>query len=224
MSQNKKKSFMSLFINDESESIEQPKKESASVPIEPVKFPESPINSIPRVGTTDCSMHMKSVMEVYERGFESLNRPGIEFFEYYKAVAEAGIDNPLSYKMAFTMLRSMEPTMSKESLLSQSQFYIDEIGKVHGSFDNEGQMKKVQLQDECDLEREKLRSDIHNLNIQLESIRNQIATKETLLSQLNGKYVPQIEDIECKRMANDQAKDRILGGIRKVVEGIKINL
>lgn len=85
MSQTKKRSFMSLFINnEEQESSEQPKKEQTSVPIEPVKFPQSSVNPTPRVGTTDCSMHMKSVMEVYERGFESLNRPGVEFFRYFK--------------------------------------------------------------------------------------------------------------------------------------------
>ena len=225
MSQTKKRSFSSLFFNnDENESSEKPKAEMQSTPIEPIKFPVTSSNPTPKVGSTDCSMHMQSVMEMYEKGFEGLNRPGVEFFEYYKAVAEAGIDNPAAYKMAFTMLRAMEPSMTKESLLSQSQFYIAEIEKVHTHFDSEGVSKRTQLQGECSGEREKLQNEIHNLNIQLESIKNQISSKEQTLTQLDGKYIPKIEDIECKRMANDQAKSRILGGLMKIIEGIKINL
>src|SRR3972149_10326064 len=70
----------------------------------------------------ECASQMDSIMELYEKGFEKLNQPGIEFFEFFQAVVDAGADNPPAYKMAMKLLMSMEKTMTKNSLITQSQF------------------------------------------------------------------------------------------------------
>lgn len=188
-------------------------------------FPSSP----PAVSATinisvECGAHMESVMKLYETGFQSLNRPGIEFFEFYDAVMEAGVNDPNAYKMALKILSKSERGMTKDSLISQSQYYIDELTKVHAKYNAEGVKKKETLTSEKYAEGQRLNNDISLLRDQIQSLKNQQAAKEMQLAQIDNKYSPQINDLDCKIMANNEAKNVILASINTVVNGIKVNL
>jgi hypothetical protein len=196
----------------------------------PSGFPvmESSTSEAPPVPLMDvplqCAPHMDSIMDLYEKGFANLNQPGVEFFEFFQAVVEAGTDNPSAYKMALKMLSTMDKTMSKTSLVSQSQFYINELSSVHSGYNSAGIQKKNELLGQKSEEEKSLNAELQNLREQMETIKLQINQKTNELSQIDGKYHPKIQDLECKIMANDSAKNRILGTIQKVVAGIKVNL
>lgn len=230
--------FKDYWINSDEETDKTSEKVSAKVeadaaktgtvtapPGGTIKFPKSTMEKAPAmVGATSCAPYMDDVMALYEKGFEGLNQPGVEFFEYFKSVAGAGIDNPSAYGMAYNMLKGMEPDMSKASLLEQSKFYIDEINKVHQQYTAGGQKRKLEIENNRDTEAEKLKSDLDLLVQQEESIKTQISTKRLALDNIDSKYTPDIEEIGCKMGANDTAKEKILGTLNKVVAGIKANL
>lgn len=191
-------------------------------------FMESSTATAPPVPTVniplECAPHMDSIMQLYENGFASLNQPGVEFYEFFEAIVEAGINDSAAYKMALKMLSKMEKTMTKDSLVLQSQFYIDELTKVHAKYNAEGQKKKSDLTADKNAEGQKLGNDIRLLKEQMESLRNQLSAKEMQLSQIDNRYLPKISECDCKLMANDEAKNRIMGTITSVVNGIKANL
>ena len=56
--------------------------------------------------------HMEKALELYQKGFDSLNQPGYDFYEFYQAVMQAGPTNPQIYAMAFT---------KREDLLAQKK-------------------------------------------------------------------------------------------------------
>lgn len=198
----------------------QPVVESAPV----TKFPSKETTQTVVVGATNCEPHMEAVMALYEKGFEGLNKPGIDFFEYLKSVISAGIDNAQAYPMAFNMLKGLDSTITKDSLLLQSKFYVDEINKVHQGYLQGGDSKKMQIEKEKTGETEKLKTDLQLLKQQFESIQTQIQSKEMLLTNIDAKYNPELENIACKMAANDMAKDKILGTINKVASGLSTNL
>lgn len=172
----------------------------------------------------ECAPHMDKIMKLYEDGFMSLNRPGVEFYEFFEAIVEAGMNDPAAYKMALKMLSKMEKTMTKNSLIAQSQYYIDELTKVHAGYKADGLKMKNELMGNKESEGNKLRIDIKTIEDQIESMKNQLTGKQTQLSQIEGKYQPKIGDLDCRMMANDEAKTRILGTINNVVNGIRTNL
>lgn len=176
------------------------------------------------VGNTNCKPYMESVMSLYEKGFNSLNQPGIEFFEFFKAVSSSGIDNPSAYGMAFNMLSSMDPSLSKEKLLEASKLYVTEIQKVHTNYQNEGNTRMSQMQNEKSTETESLRTEISLLEQQVQGIQNQIAEKQLALSGMDKNYNPKMEEIKCKLEANNYAKDIMQTNLQKVISGIKSNL
>lgn len=166
-----------------------------------------------------CAPHLDKIMKLYEDGFESLNMDGYDFFEFFKMIVEAGINNGAAYNMAFTMGKSMGAT--KESLLSQAQYYIDEINKVHKHYVDGGTSKKESALKIKGEEEITLTSELSSINSEIARLTALKDEKERALASINSKYSPQITEIECKLMANDMARERILGTINTVVNGIK---
>jgi hypothetical protein len=169
-----------------------------------------------------CAPHLEKIMKLYEDGFDGLNMEGYDFFEYFKMVVGAGVNNGAAYSMAFTMGQSMGAT--KETLLSQAQFYIDEISKVHKHYVDNGTSKKESVLKQKGDEEVNLTTELGSINAEISRLMGLKAEKEMALASINTKHAPEITEIECKLMANDMARDRILGTINTVVNGIKTNL
>lgn len=201
---------------DESKPAEQP----AAQTFPTQTFPTQAQPVAPVIGATNCEPHMKAIMDLYDKGFEGLNRDGVEFFEFYKAVAATNFE-PGSYKMALSMLSGMEKSMTKDSLIEQSAYYIDEIQKVHSTYTNNGIAKRDEIERNKASENEQLKNDLSLLEEQLKVIKAQIESKSMALQQIDAKYAPSLEEVQCKMAANDMAKDKIISTLNKVVQDIK---
>ncbi len=221
-----------LFINEENISEEEKpiKKESKptstsssnSFPksTSPVsKFPENP----PKSTIVNDSI-LNTVIEMYESGFESLNKPGYDFYEFFKAIKAVGSNDPSVYKMALTMAQSVEQGVTKSSLLSQADFYISEIGKVHKQYENQGNSKKSEILNDQKSNKDKLSKEISDLEKKLLEIQNQISVKKDLLQSVDASQMSKISEIDQKIVANEKARAKILETIVAVVNGIKNNL
>jgi hypothetical protein len=236
-------SWKDLFIINEDETK---KEATAPATSEPVKFP-SATNSVtiasmgfgsPSVGTPMtppsmgiplesnpmCQPHMEKIIQMYEAGFDGLNMDGYDFFEYYKAVLSAGADNPAVYPMAFTMAQSMDKKITRDLLITQSDFYVQEISKVHTKYVGGGNDKKNELLGRKENEREQLGTEVQNLRMQIEALTNQLNNAQNNLVQIDNKYANDLTEVECKLMANDVAKNNLLASIDKVKQGLINNV
>lgn len=230
-----------FFINKDEEKKPESVTPSAT---EPVKFPgatettnstfpntfptATPVVNTPQpvasIENPSCQPHLDKIVQLYESGFDGLNQAGYDFYEFYKAVVSGGIDNPQVYAMALSMGKAMDGNVSKDSLLTQSQFYIDEIMKVHQTYVENGTTKKNHLLSTKESERSQLASDLDGLKMQMEAISNQIVAKQTSLAEIDNKYANDLLEVDCKLMANDVAKDKILSSINAVKQGLTNNL
>ncbi len=179
------------------------------------KFPEER-----RKISVDDSV-LGSIIEMYEAGFDSLNQPGYDFYEFFKAVKSVDVDSPQIYKMALTMARGVEPKVTKSALLTQADFYIQEIEKVHRHYEIQGNAKKKQIQDTQRTKKSNLTAEISALEKKLLEIQNQISEKKNELHSIDANMITDIADIDQKIIANDTARTKILETITSVVEGIK---
>lgn len=226
---NEKFNWKSLFINEE----EEPATEETAAP----KAQKRPVKSAPSSGaesnkfpqhlsrsTVENSNILNNVIEMYESGFDSLNQPGYDFYEFFKAIKAVGSGEPQVYKMAFTMASSVDPKVSKNKLLEEADFYIQEIEKVHQQYEVQGSNKKAEIQSTQKTRKDNLTSEISALEKKLMEIQNQISTKKTELQSIDVKLVAEVAEIDQKMVANDQAKTKILETIMEVVTGIKNNL
>ena len=226
--------FMDLWVNNDDDEqtpakVQQPIAFPSSKSGPSIKFPSANAvvdkpQPVPTIGGTFCGPQMDAVMKLYEDGFESLNQPGIEFFEYFKSVVGGGVDSPTSYTMAFNMLNGMGAGLTKDTLINQSQFYLAEIDKVHKGFSANGIQKRSDTEASRNQESDKLNQDIALLKQQIEGLQNTVQTKGLELSGIDSKYNPLLEEIGCKLEANNSARDTIAASIQKVIAGINVNL
>jgi hypothetical protein len=228
--------FKDLFINSDSDDNKKQKVETTQKSFTS-KFPSSgPVNetkvTTPQASTNveitpdnpACTPHLDKIMALYEEGFNGLNMDGYDFFEYFQAVVQTGLNNPSMYGMALTMAKAMDSKVTKESLISQSKFYIDEINKVHDHYVINGTAKRESALKAKGNEEANLAKELEDINSEIQRLTRLKSEKESALVSIDSKYTPEITDVECKLMANDIARERILASINSVVDGIKKNI
>ena len=230
-----------LFIVSDENANEQPKQEVVKPTTSTTKFPtsetteepssifsafgfgktETPTPSMP---TQVSNEHLEKAFELYQKGFDSLNQPGYDFYEFYQAVMQAGPTNPQIYAMALTMASAMDKSITKDKLVQQSEYYLAEINKVYQDYNSKGLSKKQDLTAQKQHENESLVGELSLLRQQLEAIQTQIADRENKLSVIDVKYAPMMSEVDSKLSANDMAKNKIVQSIEQVKNGIINNL
>jgi hypothetical protein len=217
--------------------------EQVSAPVKPQqtssKFPDAvqatPIFSFPTSEPTPTPTvfapqsgvsqeHLEKTIELYEKGFDSLNQAGFDFYEFFQSVSQGGMTNPQVYAMAYAMGTAMEKTISKEKLISQADFYIAEISKVYDENVSKGNSKKEGLMKQKESENQTLANELSMFQQQLEALQIQIADRQNKLHAIDGKYQPQLEEVNSKLNANVIAKNKIVEAIQTVKSGININI
>lgn len=206
-----------LFINEEPSTINQPKVNNTPSSDEVTKFPNQAIqSSIDSISNP----FLKEIFEVYEKGFDSLNAPGFDFFELYKSVVAVGISNPQSYQMAFTMGKTIQPDLTKQFILEKANFYVTEIEKVYGKYDTIGKTKKSDLENNITKEKYNLSKSIEELNTKILELQKELETKKSDFQKLDSNNIEKFSEIKLKMEANDLAKHKLLDSINTVVTGI----
>lgn len=215
-----------LFLVSDDQKQEEvkvaPKQAATSFPTAQPTFPSSaPVTSFPTSAPAFTPQvqdeHINKFVEKYQATFDGLNQTGYDFYEFFNAIIKTGgADNLQMYQMALSMATAMDASITKEKLISQADFYINELNKVYNQFVNDGNTKKANLVSQKDAEKQSLTSDLTSLNQQLLSIQSQISEKQAALSGIESKYSQPIADVASKLIANDSAKTDLLNKISKV--------
>ena len=209
--------------NKETKKAEAPVSDQSNNTFSVFGFGSTPVTKPIETSNVSNEMFTKA-LEIYENGFDSLNQPGYDFYEFYKAVMQVGVDNPQTYPMAYAMATAMDKTITKEKLLSQSEFYINEITKVYNEYVSKGNAKRQEVINQKNHENQSLLGELELMKQQLEALQTQISDRQNKLSVIDSKYGPIINEVEGKLAANDMAKQKIISSIESVKNGIINNL
>lgn len=223
------KNWKNIFLKEE-ETIENKTVKSS----EQFSFPvgnNTPGNVSVSAGVGIDQASLNEVLSVYEKGIESINMPGYDFFEFYKAVSSIGNAGEQVYSMAFQMARSMDHTISVHKLMTDADFYISKINEVHNQYAMQGQQKINSLEAKKNDEKSKLTKEIeqgtqqvNQLRAQLQALESEISQKRIALSAIDGQYQPLESAVRQKLLANDNAKQISVMRLTNVKEGIQRNI
>ncbi|MEI6880389.1 MAG: hypothetical protein WCK82_03545 [Bacteroidota bacterium] len=224
-----------LFIAGEENATNEPKQEKP-VETNQMKFPTNLGNTFPTFNVPAPPTftppqvsqipqeYLVKAMDVYKNGFDSLNQNGYDFYEFYQAITQGGVNNPQIYPMAFTMASAMDKSVTKDKLLQTADFYLGEINKVYNDYVSKGNGKKQDLITQKNNENQALVNELSLMEQQLEALRTQIQDRQNKLNAIGGKYEPMISDVDNKLSANETAKNQIVQSIEQVKTGIIKNL
>jgi hypothetical protein len=227
------KSWKKLFVKGEEEEKEKETPSPAPKTGEEFSFPAGNTVTHQAAGNTAAESYMDSsvineVLQVYEKGVDSINMPGYDFYEFYKAISTISNAGEQAYQMAYQMAKSMDSGLTSSKLLKDAEFYISKINEVHGQYTMQGQQKLNQLDAKKGEEKNKLTQEIQTASQQVNQLRNQLLAleaeinkKQTRLTLVDGEYLPQENAIRQKLMANDQAKQISVSRLTNIKEGIQ---
>lgn len=230
------KNWKSLFVKDsdtdtaKKDSTEAAKKDTS----ESFSFPVTDTSSVktssisgiiappPAIDST-----VKEVIDVYESGLDSINMPGYDFYEFYKAITSIGHANEHTYQLAYQMAKSLDKTVTAQKLMADAEFYISKINEVHGQYTNQGQQKMNALQQQKNGDKEKLQREIDagaaritQLRAELQQLEADINQKRSILTKTDESFNPQEKTIREKLMANDMARKISIDKLNSIKEGI----
>lgn len=170
---------------------------------------------------------VKEVLDVYESGLDSINMPGYDFYEFYKAITSIGQANDHTYQLAYQMAKSLDKTVTAQKLMADAEFYISKINEVHGQYTSQGQQKMNVLQQQKNGDKEKLQREIDagaarisQLRAELQQLEADINQKRGILAKTDESFNPQEKTIREKLMANDMARKISIDKLNSIKEGI----
>lgn len=183
-------------------------------------------SGIPAAGVVEQSV-INEVLAVYEKGIDSINMPGYDFYEFYKGIGSIHNAGEQAYHMAYQMAKSMDSSLTSQKLLSDAEFYISKINEVHNQYSMQGQQKISSLEAKKNEEKNKLTAEINQATQEASQLRNQVLALESEINQkrlrltaVDGEYQPQENTIRQKLLANDNAKQLSIIKLTSVKEGI----
>ena len=222
------KNWKSLFVKSNEGDEEN------NTPTEQLSFPVSRESGSTekfepgQVAMSISNPSINEVMKVYESGLDSINMPGYDFYEFYMAISSTGTAGEQTYNMAFQMAKSMDKTISPQKLINDADFYISKINEVHNDYVAQGQQKLSSLQEQKNMERNKLSADIEHSNARLVQLKAELKQLEVQLNQqkndlnkIDHSIYPKEKAIREKLLANDMAKKNSIDKLSMIKEGIQ---
>ncbi len=223
------KNWKSLFVKSD-----EPEEKKNTPPAETFSFPtgaptQGASTTIPAGNPNNIDESvLNEVIAVYEKGIDSINMPGYDFYEFYKAINSVNLHGEQSYSMAFRMAHSMDSNLTAQKLLTDAEFYISKINEVHSQYTMQGQQKLNSLDAKKNEEKNRLMIEIdqgvaqvNQLRSQLQSLESEINQKRLKLSTVDGEYFPKESTIRQKLLANDSAKQISISKLLSVKDGIQ---
>jgi hypothetical protein len=224
------KNWKNLFVKGD-EDTETSKEKATSTPSFPIATGGnvSSFNVNNNAANANAiSTETQEVMGVYEKGLDSINMPGYDFYEFYKAVQSAGLHNEQAYNMAFQMAKTLDSTVSIQKLSSDAEFYISKINEVHSQYITQGQQKLNQisekrLAEKTDLSKtvDQIAMRIAQLRAELTQLEHEIQNKRSTLAKVEDDYLPQEQAVKSKLNANDIAKSNSTSKLTLVRDNIQ---
>lgn len=225
------KNWKSLFVKGQDAEPEknESKADSFSFPVNNnnnnSSFPNQPPQTYAAPPTDPV---INEVLQVYESGLDSINMPGYDFYEFYKAINSTSQASEQTYHMAYQMARTLDKTITAGKLLQDAEFYISKINEVHSQYVSQGQQKLNSIQNTKSADKSKLQSEIDQatartsaLRAELQQLESEINTKRNSLSRIDEGFAPQEKSIREKLTANDHARKTSIDKLNVIKEGIQ---
>jgi hypothetical protein len=161
------------------------------------------------------------VQKIYSL-LESMNKPGVDFFELWNAAEAMGGPNVTNLQNAFTTLKVLG--LEKSTVLNTGEAYCSELqSKLNIDIQkkrDEREAANLALQNE----KQQLQREKQDLENKIKLLSSQLTETAAKLNQVDAKYAPQIQNIESKIQSGVSALNVVVAEIKGVLETVKTSI
>lgn len=148
---------------------------------------------------------------------ESINQPGVDFFEVWNAAVENGGVNAANVKAAFTALRFADGSLNKEKVVTSGNYYCNELSKALQNDLDKKTLEITQLKQQKDSTRDTLSKSISDIDQQLKNLQESLLQKKKELTEIDATYNPRIKEVETKMTNGQMAIQDIVAQMQQVI-------
>lgn len=171
-----------------------PKEET---PVKPVPAPTpAPVNDFTAADAGPSNIDEQELIRKIYQLFESINKPGVDFFELWNAAEKMGGPTPVNIQNAFTTLSVLG--LSKDLALKTGREYLQEIDQKIKADIQSKQQEKDHLVLQLQQEKASLQSKESELEKQILNLQKALQDTKAQLTQVDSKYTKPIFVLDDK--------------------------
>ncbi|MCS4227669.1 hypothetical protein [Sphingobacterium sp. BIGb0165] len=167
-------------------------------------------------GSTDLKEMKLKVYAILEK----LNEQGVDFFEVWNAAAAMGKVEENTLKAAYTSLKFVDSSLSKEKLVATGTNYANKLKETIAKESDQKQEEKKRTEQDRTMEIANLNSEIKALTENITKLQDDLQKKQVALGQINEKYEPKIKEIEQKIATGNAAVGEVITEINNALHMI----
>ena len=161
------------------------------------------------------------VQKIYSL-LETMNKPGIDFFELWNAAEAMGGVNVNNLQNAFTTLKVLG--LDKSTVLNTGEAYCSELQSKLNTDIQKKRDEREAMSTALQNEKQQLQRDKQDLENKIQLLSIQLSETTTKLNEVDAKYAPQIQSVETKIQSGVSALNVVVAEIKSVLETMKANV
>lgn len=197
------------------EKLSTPTYTSPQPPVATGKTPP-PIPITANDGSTDLKEMKLKVYAILEK----LNEQGVDFFEVWNAAAAMGKVEENTLKAAYTSLKFVDSSLSKEKLVATGTNYANKLKETIAKESEQKQNEKRRTEQDRTMEIANLNSEIKTITENINKLQDDLQKRQIALGQINEKYEPKIKEIEQKIAIGNVAVGEVITEINSALHMI----
>jgi predicted phage tail protein len=202
--------FTDEYLNSKAAAAPQTKAEPA-----PTAQPIATNSTVTKSATAPASQDMVSKVHSL---VESINKPGVDFFELWNAAEAMGGINNTTVSNAFVALKiASGNTLTKATVLSTGEYYCTELKNALASDVQQKMQIKQQIEENKSASAKSLNAEIADLNNKIQEMQAQLKEKNHKLQNIDAEFDPKIKEIEDKINSGNSAVDIVINEMRTVI-------
>lgn len=161
-------------------------------------------------GSTDIKQMKLKVLGILER----LNEQGLDFFEVWNAAAAMGKVDETTLKAAYTSLKFVDNTLTKDKLKTTGTNYANKLKETIAKETQQKESEKHKAEQDREFEKTTLNNEIKTLTDSIAKLQDDLKEKQITLAQINDKYEPKLKEIEQKISIGNAAVNEVVNDIQ----------
>jgi hypothetical protein len=161
------------------------------------------------------------VQKIYSL-LETMNKPGIDFFELWNAAEAMGGVNVTNLQNAFTTLKVLG--LDKSTVLNTGEAYCSELQSKLNADIQKKRDERESMNTALQNEKQQLQRDKQDLENKIQLLSIELSETTTKLNEVDAKYAPQIQSVETKIQSGVSALNVVVAEIKAVLETMKANV
>ncbi|RQO32369.1 hypothetical protein DBR32_01830 [Taibaiella sp. KBW10] len=214
-----------LIFTDEQIAKDEPKTPSEHITKKEEPTPATPITSnnlqTANLSNEEAVTESELIEKMYKL-FDSLNKPGVDFFELWNAAEAMGGPTVQNIQNAYTTLKILG--LSKESLLQSGNAYVTELDEKINTDIRSKQQEKTGLLAQQEQEKRQLSQQQADLQKQIEGLQQSLQQTNDKLALVDSKYSKPVAVIDHKIQVGQKALQMVTNKMKTVLQTIETSV